>query len=228
MAHIVKPKRRYDSPRRREQAAATRADILVAAQRLFERDGYPSTTMAAIATEAGVALKTVYVAFATKSGVLRALWNRLLRGDPDDRPVADHPWYRAVLDESDPARQLKLNARNSSDGKVRVGKLAEVIRGAAAVDEDAAALWSRIQREYHANQQAIVESLEAKGGLRPELDVTTATDILWTINHPSTWQMLVAERGWSREQYEAWSADAAIGQLLRPRGRSSRSGPRSR
>jgi AcrR family transcriptional regulator len=37
MPERVNPKRRYDSPRRREQAAATRRDILEAAQRLFER-----------------------------------------------------------------------------------------------------------------------------------------------------------------------------------------------
>ena len=35
------------------------------------------------AAEAGVALKTVYVAFETKSGVLRALWHLRLRGDED-------------------------------------------------------------------------------------------------------------------------------------------------
>ena len=84
MAEPVKPTRRYDSPRRREQASATRSDILAAAQRLFERQGYAATTMAAIAAEAGVALKTVYVAFETKSGVLRALWHLLLRGDDED------------------------------------------------------------------------------------------------------------------------------------------------
>ena len=87
MAEPVKPTRRYDSPRRREQAAATRREILEAAQRLFERQGYAATTMAAIAAEAGVALKTVYVAFETKSGVLRALWHLLLRGDEEDVPV---------------------------------------------------------------------------------------------------------------------------------------------
>jgi AcrR family transcriptional regulator len=228
MADVVKSKRRYDSPRRREQAAATRIDILLAAQRLFERDGYPTTTMAAIAAEAGVALKTVYVAFETKSGVLRALWNRLLRGDADERPVAEQPWYREVLEEPDPVRQLNLNARNSRNGKARIGRLADVIRGAAAVDEDADALWCRMQHEYHANQQAVVESLNAKGALDPALDVTTATDILWTINHPSTWHMLVAERAWSPEQYESWSAHSAITQLLRPRRRSSRAAGRSR
>ena len=81
MTRPVDSKRSYNSPRRREQAAATRREILEAAQRLFERQGYAATTMAAIAAEAGVALKTVYVAFETKSGVLRALWNLLLRGD---------------------------------------------------------------------------------------------------------------------------------------------------
>src|ERR671939_1634687 len=107
MAEPVKAKRAYDSPRRRAQAAATRRDILEAARRLFERRGYAATTMEAIAAEAGVALKTVYVAFETKSGVLRALWNRLLRGERDDVPVAEQAWYREVLEEADPERQLR-------------------------------------------------------------------------------------------------------------------------
>ena len=117
----VKTKRRYDSPRRREQAAATRTAILEAAQRLFEHHGYTATTMAAIAAEAGVSLKTVYVAFATKAGVLRGLWHLLLRGDQLDVPVGERPWYREVLDEPDPARQLRLNARNSRIVKQRAG-----------------------------------------------------------------------------------------------------------
>ena len=35
------------------------------------------TTMEAIAADAGVALKTVYLAFETKSGLLRAVWRTL-------------------------------------------------------------------------------------------------------------------------------------------------------
>src|SRR3954447_14382530 len=110
MAERVKSKRRYDSPRRREQAAATRREILQAAQRLFERQGYAATTMEAIAAEAGVALKTVDVAFETKSGLLRSLWRLLLRGDEADAPVGERGWYRRVLEEADPERQLRLTA----------------------------------------------------------------------------------------------------------------------
>ena len=161
--------RSYESPRRREQAAATRRAILDAAQSLFERDGYAATTMAAIASEAGVALKTVYVAFETKSGVLRALWNLLLRGDDDDVPVAGRAWYRGVLDEPDPARRLRLNARNSRAVKARAGAILRVVRTAAAVDADIAALWARIEAEFHANQREIVKRLHRDGALRPGL-----------------------------------------------------------
>lgn len=215
MSGDVKSKRPYDSPRRQAQAEATRRDILVAAQRLFEANGYPATTMAQIAKEAGVALKTVYLAFQTKSGLLRTLWNLLLRGDETGRPVAERDWYRAVLDEQDPVRQLRLNARNSATGKQRISAILEVIRTAAAADPDVAVLWRRIQSEYRANQGAIVERLRERGHLKPRLDTDRATDILWTINHPNTWQLLVVDRGWTPEQYELWTAGLACSELLR-------------
>lgn len=49
--------RRYWKRRRRIRAAA---------ERLFMRDGYGPTTMLSIAVEAGVAEKTLYLAFSSK------------------------------------------------------------------------------------------------------------------------------------------------------------------
>src|SRR5215216_2777099 len=134
MAEAVTGKRRYDSSRRRAQAEATRNDILAAAQRLFDRRGYAATTMDAVAAEAGVALKTVYVAFETKSGLLRALWNHLLRAGQDEVPVAEQQWYREVVQEPDAERQLRLVARNARVVKLRIGGVLEVIRSAAPTD----------------------------------------------------------------------------------------------
>ena len=207
-------KRAYHSPRRREQAAATRADILSAAQRLFEQHGYGSTTMAAIAAEAGVALKTVYLAFESKSGVLRALWNRVLRGDDENLPVAGREWYRAVLEEPDAERQLRLNAHNARVVKERAGAVLEIIRNASQADPVIAALWQRIQEEFFANQRAIIDSLAARAALRPGLGVDEAADLLWTLNHPALWALLVGERKWTPERFEAWLADTFCSQLL--------------
>ena len=211
----VNPKRSYDSPRRREQAAATRRDILSAAQRLFEEQGYSATTMAAIAKEAGVVPKTVYATFETKSGVLRGLWNLLLRGDDADVPVMDRAWYRQVMEEPDPERQLQLNARNARVVKTRIAGVLKVIRHAAELDAESAELWARIQSDFYDNQGAIVQSLAAKGALQPGLDVARGSDILWTLNHPDLWQLLVGERGWTPEQWEAWFAETSRAQLLR-------------
>jgi AcrR family transcriptional regulator len=214
MAEPVKTKRRYDSARRRAQAAATRGDILDAAQRLFEERGYAATTMDAIAAEAGVALKTVYVAFETKSGLLRALWNHLLRAGRDEVPVAEQAWYREMVGEPDPERQLRLVARNARMVKLRIGGVLEVIRSAAPTDPDIGALWGRIGSDFYANQRVIATSLDEKDALRPGLDVDTATDILWTLNISNLWHLLVLERGWTPEQFERWMADLACSQLL--------------
>jgi AcrR family transcriptional regulator len=219
MTDDVKQKRRYESPHRRAQAAETRRQILEAARGLFEEWGYTATTMAAIAAEAGVALKTVYLAFETKSGVLRALWQLFLRGDEGEAPVGERAWYREVLDEPDPRRQLQLNARNSRAVKERAGTVLGVIRSGAPVDADIAELWGRIvQTEFYDNQRTIVESLQKKKALRAGLDVTRATDILWTLNHPDVWLLLVGERGWTPEQYEQWLAEASCAQLLHALG----------
>jgi len=215
MPEPVKGNRTYYSPLRREQAAATRRQILETAQRLFEQHGYLSTSVAAIAEDAGVSLKTVYLAFETKSGLLRALWQFVLVGEDDDAPVAQRNWYRDVLDEPDAQRQLQLNARNSRAVKLRAAALMRVIRDAAPTDADLDALWSTIQTEFHANQGVIVKSIHDRGALRSDLGVKRATDILWTLNHPDVWQLLVGERRWSPKQYEQWLADTSCEQLLR-------------
>jgi AcrR family transcriptional regulator len=215
MSERVKPRRSYNSPRRREQAAATRRHILAAAQRLFEQDGYAATSMAAIAREADISLKTVYLAFETKSGLLHSLWNVRLRGDEDDIPVGERPWFRAVLEEQDPERQLRLNVRNGKEVRARIGPLLEVIRDAAAQDPEIDALWGRIQSEFYDNQRSVIAALHGKHALKPELDVAHATDILWTLNHPSTYRLLVTDRGWTPDEHEEWLAGLLCSTLLR-------------
>lgn len=208
-------RRSYDSPVRREQAAATRARILATAQALFEERGYSATSVAAVAERAGVSQRTVYLAFETKAELLRTLWNALLRGGEGAPPVAQLARYKEALEERDPARQLELNARHSVAVKRRIGALHEVIRAGASVDPDVGALWERIQTEFRENQRAIVASIAKKGALKDGLDVERAADILWTINHGDLWQHLVVRRGWSPEAFEGWLADTFRALLLR-------------
>jgi hypothetical protein len=152
----------------------------------------------------------VYVAFETKRGVLRALWHLLLRGDEEDIAMGERQWYRDVLAEPDPERRLLLTARNSRAVKERAAALMEVMRTAAPTEPDIEALWSRIQSELYEIQRPIVESLP----LRKELDAARAADLMWALNHPDVWQLLVTQRGWTPEQYERWLGETFRAQLL--------------
>ena len=71
-------------------------------------------------------------------------------------------------------------------------------------------LWSRIQSDFYGIQQPIVEALHAKKALRPGLDVARGTDILWTLNHPDLWLLLVGQRGWSPDEWEQWFGDVDL------------------
>jgi len=99
--------------------------------------------------------------------------------------------------------------------KQRIAGMLKVLRSAAPVDPDAAALWRLIQTDFYDNQRVIAQSLHARGALRPGLGVARATDILWTLNHPDVWLLLVGERGWTPGQWERWFAATACEQLLR-------------
>lgn len=214
MSRRVKSRRAYDSPRRREGAEATRVAVLEGAQRLFERDGYAATSIAAIAREAGVSARTVYLGFENKRGLVRAAWHRALRGARDEMPVARQEWFREVLDEPDAERRLRLNACNSRVVKERAAGLLEVLREAAAADPEIDELWQRIQTEFLANQRSIAELLGERGDLRDGLDVAAAADVMWTLNHPAVYRLLVVDRGWTPARYEEWLGDSFCRQLL--------------
>jgi hypothetical protein len=98
-----------------------------------------------------------------------------------------------------------------------VGPAPRMIRTAALVDPDIATLWERIEADFHANQRGIVETLHAAKALPRGLGVARGTDILWTLNHPDLWHLLVGERGWTPAAWERWFLEAARGQLLAAR-----------
>ena len=213
---VDRPKpRRYDSPRRSQQAAATRTEILEAALRLFEQRGYTATTMAAIAAEAGVALKTVYLAFQTKRGLLLALWHLRLRGDERPVPVGERPWFREVIDEPDPAR-------HAAPERAQFARRQGTRRAVARDPAERRFGGRRARRALEADPDGVLRQsalpswsgCTANNALRPGLEVDRGADILWALNHPDLYRLLVGDRGWTPKRYEEWLGDAFCAQLL--------------
>jgi tetracycline repressor-like protein len=80
------------SPRRQEAAAETRRRIRQAARQLFVANGYAATSIRAVAERAGVAEKTVYLAFPTKTDLLKEV---AIVGDDQPIPVAERDWWQS-------------------------------------------------------------------------------------------------------------------------------------
>src|SRR2546422_6278080 len=88
----VKPPRRYDSTRRRAQAAQTRQDILKAALQLFLEGGYAGTTINDVAAAAGVAVGGDPPGFGPQADVLEPEGRGRLRpGGPRAARPAPRP-----------------------------------------------------------------------------------------------------------------------------------------
>jgi hypothetical protein len=54
----------------------------------------------------------------------------------------------------------------------------------------------------------LAQDLEAAGGLRADLSVDEAADVIWATNSSELYVLLTVERGWAPERYERWLADA--------------------
>src|SRR5947209_627879 len=130
----VKPRRRYDSTRRRQQALRTRADVLDAAQRLFLATGYAATTIADIAATASVSVETIYKSFGGKPGLVRAIWERGLAGDG---PIpASRRSDQMRMREADPRLVIQNWGVLTAEVAPRVAPILLLIRSAAAADPD--------------------------------------------------------------------------------------------
>ncbi|HEX3974842.1 MAG TPA: hypothetical protein VHW96_01190 [Solirubrobacteraceae bacterium] len=56
--------------------------------------------------------------------------------------------------------------------------------------------------------------LHERGALRAGLSRAEARDVLWTLNSPELYQLLVVERGWSARRYGRWVAQQLAAGLL--------------
>jgi AcrR family transcriptional regulator len=213
MPFEVKPRRRYDSSRRRAQAAQTRRTVIDAARRLFLERGFAATTMPAVAAAADVSVQTVYKVFGSKPKLAKAVFDVAMAGDDEPVPMVERPILARVLEEPDTQRKFRLYGEFLAEVAPRHVPVQLVIRDAAATDPEAQAIWEELQAERLRGMTFAARTFHREGRLRRGLSVNEARDVLWTYNSAELYQLLVIERGWTPRRYGRWVADALIAAL---------------
>lgn len=198
---------------RADRSRATRARILVAAASLFLRDGFLTTTMAAIAAEAGVAVQTLYLAFENKTAILSAAFDSALAGDDEPVGLVQRDWYRAVLEDPDGRAALARFVTNASATVQRASPLYAVIQAAAA-DPEVADLLATNKSARHAGFARVAEALATKRGFVAGLSTEDAVGILYAVHSEETYLLLVKEHGWTSQRWEAWVLATLLDQFF--------------
>lgn len=213
MAGTVK-RRAYDSNSRKEAAEATRQSIINSARRLFLEQGYAATTMSAIAWAAGIALDTVYATVGKKPMLFKLLVETAISGRHEAVAAEARDYVRAIRAEPDAAKKLRIYAAALRAIQPRLAPLFQVLQAAAPLDPDLKALWQEISQRRAANMRLLAKELAATGRLQTGLTVAIVADIIWSMNSPEFYLLLVEQRGWSPEEFERWLGNAWIRLLL--------------
>jgi AcrR family transcriptional regulator len=200
MADPVKPRSSY----RQLQAEATRVRIAAAARLLFATAGYGSTSIDAIAAEAGVAVRTVYSAFGVKREILSLICERWLEQAGAGERAGE------VLAEPDPGRRLRgaahwLRALYEAGFDV-------VLIFEAATDESPET--RELLRSKLAGRNQVMDAMIASLDGHLRVPVPAAQAMYRALAAPGVYRELVEESGWTADDFERWVGDALERDLL--------------
>lgn len=174
-------------------ASDTRRRLLLAARELIE-GGHYSVGLGAIGRRAGVSRQAVYLHFASRAELLAALTSFI--EDEADLGRFLAPVYTAASGVE--ALRCLIEAGAQFEPQIH----AMVQASLRMQDDPAVAELSRqrMQARFAAMRQ-VVARIESEGRLSAGWDVDTATGFLWSLTAPSTFDLLVVQRGWSPQHW---------------------------
>jgi AcrR family transcriptional regulator len=200
---------------RRRQALETRRQIVRAARRLFVTLGYVSTTVEAIAAEAGVAVATVYKAFGTKAAIAREL------NDLIDEEARVAVYTERIALATQPTELIAAAVALNLSLHEHCGDIIEATRAGAAVEATLAQVNEEGTRRHDDGIRSLIDRLQAADALRADLEPAQAVGLLSTLCSVEAFADLTRRHGWTLKNCETWTVEALCWLLLKPAGAHS-------
>lgn len=200
---------RASSLREVRNQAAQRLVMDAAFELMVER-GYAATTMTAIADHAGVAERTVYNLFGSKTGLMLATIRDRAMGGASKSLIADHQHMRGL---EDPIEIIRFAVETNHRVASRTISLFEVAYQAAGVEPEVARALTEQEEVRFRHQGEVVDVLKEKGFLRSDIPYELLKRGFWLVLGPET-LIKAMNAGWDLDTYSSWLNLSLPGLLL--------------
>jgi AcrR family transcriptional regulator len=211
-------------PLRQAQVAHTEERILAAATELFLAEGYPATTLAAVARRARVGARTVYVRFGTKTALFKRVIDVAIAGDTEPVDVLGRAWTRSAFTAPTAAARITAFAAGGRQIMERTGALFAVAQQAAAVEPLIAGFWQQGREQTRHVHALFWTRMSDDGLLDPKTDLDWLIDTATLLGAAETYLLITRMIGWDLDIYQDWLVTsmtrlAAVGGATAPAGR---------
>ena len=186
-----------------------RAHILETAWALVGERGVQAVTVADIAAASGVSRQLVYHHFESRAGLLVAMTRH------HDAASGFRKRLVATRDLA-PVEGFEAGLRLWLGYVPEVLHVARALEAALIAGDEGGAAWRDRMDDIHEAFRLAVARVEEAGRLAPGWTVDTAADWVYARSHVSTWQHLVADRGWPPGDYVERTIASIMAEVVAP------------
>jgi AcrR family transcriptional regulator len=172
----------------------TRALLLATARSILERDGFEALTIAAVAEQASVTRRTVYLHFGGRSELVAAMFDSVAETE------GLHASLSRVWEAPDAASALDEWAAHLARYHPRLFAVDRAVQQVWRHDPDAHAHRDRVNAEKLAGCRRLVGRLQREGRLAPGWTTQSARDMLFALISTDMIEALLVDRQWSRRR----------------------------
>ncbi|GIG69665.1 TetR/AcrR family transcriptional regulator [Phytomonospora endophytica] len=179
---------------RNARGRRTREQLLAAAERILDEQGFTALTMSAVAEAAGISRRGIYLHFASRSELIGALYDHV--AEKAGRAASlERVWARP-----DGASMLDEWAAHLARYHTKVTGVDRAMRAVRDHDADAADHRRAIVANQSGGTRRIITAIHGDGRLAPGWTVDTAADMLGALISTDLVDGLLTDRDWSEDE----------------------------
>jgi AcrR family transcriptional regulator len=188
---------------RQQQAEATRTRILESAANLFAAEGYARTTLAKIATAAGVSTETVQ-GHGPKAALLIAALEYVGVGVSGEENILNLDVGRNLLAIDHPLESLDFVVSVVTDVHERSAKLAPALFGGASCDPELDRYLNDFVAGINGQVRRVLEVYRDRDWLRDDVPFDELVETTAVLSSVEIYLRMTQRDGWSVDDYRRW------------------------